>query len=202
MTSHRGGRSDRGAADHGRHHRGAADHDRRDRRTADHGGRDRGRLLGRPFHNGSRLGCDRRSGGSSGHRTSNRFGRGWGRGSHHNPACGRLDILNRATQRVHVRSNVVDLLQVQPWGNRRFLSDRRWVHGGGCGGRSLCRFGFSRGFATVAEMRSDFVRLVVIERAGVRFLVRNSDLGQVLDYHMTLHFQFTRQFVDPNLPHA
>jgi hypothetical protein len=102
---------------------------------------------------------------------------------------------------VHVRSNVVDLL-VHHCGQCRFLSYWRRLHTRGRGGRSLFPFGFSRSFATVAEMRTDFVSLVIIKRAGVRFLVRNSDLGQVLDYHITLHFQFTRQFVDPNLPHA
>jgi len=93
----------------------------------------------------------------------------------------------------------VDLL-VHSCGQRGFLSYWRRLHGRGR--RSLCRFGFSRSFATVTEMSPDFVRLVVIERAGVRFLVRKSDLGQVLDNHIALHFQFTRQFVDPNLPHA
>jgi hypothetical protein len=52
------------------------------------------------------------------------------------------------------------------------------------------------------EMRPDFVREVVVERTGVRFLVRNAHLGQALDHHIALHFQFTCQFVDPNLPHA
>jgi hypothetical protein len=131
---------------------------------------------------------------------SNRLGRDRGWGSHYNPACGRLDIRNRASQRVHVCSNVVDILQVQPCGQRRLFSYWRRLHERGR--RSLCHFGFSRSFATVTEMRSDFARLVVIERAGVRFLVRNSQLGQVLYNHITLHFQFTRQFVDPNLPHA
>jgi hypothetical protein len=102
---------------------------------------------------------------------------------------------------VRVGSNVVDLL-VHHCGQRRFLSYWRRLHGRGRGGRSLFRFSFSRSFATVAEMHTDFVRLIVIERAGVRFLVRNSQLGQVVYNHITLHFQFTRQFVDPNLPHA
>jgi len=105
---------------------------------------------------------------------------------------------------VRVCGKVVDLLQVQPRGYRRLLSYWRRLHGrGGRGGHSLfCRFSFSRSFATVAEMRPDFVREVVIERTGVRFLVRNSQFGQVLYNHIALHFQFTRQFVDPYLPHA
>ena len=180
MTSHRGGRSGGGAADHRR--------------------RDRCGLLDWPFHSGSRLGCGKRSGGSSSSRMSHGLGRDRGWGSHHSPACRRLDILHRASQRVHFRSNVVDLLQVQPWGQRRLLRYWRRLHGRGR--RSLCHFGFSRSFATVTEMRSDFARLIVIERAGMRFLVRNSQLGQVLYNHVALHFQFTRQFVDPNLPHA
>jgi hypothetical protein len=100
---------------------------------------------------------------------------------------------------VRVGSKVVDLL-VQPCGQRQFLNYGCRLHGRGR--HSLYRFGFSCSFATVAEMRPDFVGLVVIERTGVRFLVRMSDLGQVLYNHIALHFQFTRQFVDPNLPHA
>jgi hypothetical protein len=52
------------------------------------------------------------------------------------------------------------------------------------------------------EMRADFAGEVVIEGTGVRFLVWYAQFRQVLQNHMALHFQFTRQFVDPNLPHA
>jgi hypothetical protein len=51
-------------------------------------------------------------------------------------------------------------------------------------------------------MRPDFVGEVVIECTGVRFLVRNTQFRQVFQNKMALHFQFTRQFIDPNLPHA
>lgn len=79
-------------------------------------------------------------------------------------------------------------------------SNGRNLHGRG---RDIFRV-FSRGrcFAAVAEMRTDPVCKVVVKRTGVRFLVRMTLLGQVLDYDVTLHFQFACQFVDSNLPHA
>jgi hypothetical protein len=70
-------------------------------------------------------------------------------------------------------------------------------------GRSGRRsFSFRRSIAAVAEMRSDLVRYIIIERTGVRFLVVNANSHQVFDNDVALHFQFARQFVDPNLPHA
>jgi len=99
---------------------------------------------------------------------------------------------------VEIQLKVVQFLQVQPCGHvRRFDHRRRW-HGRGRGLLALSNAGFSIG----TEMRSDFVGKGVIECTGVRFLVRNTQLGQVLYNHVALHFQFTRQFVDPNLPHA
>jgi hypothetical protein len=93
---------------------------------------------------------------------------------------------------------VVQFFQIQPYVNVRRFDDRRRWHGRG---RSLLHF-FSGRFTTDTEVCPDFVGLLVIECTGVRFLVRNSQLGQVLYDHIALHFQFTRQFVNPNLPHA
>jgi hypothetical protein len=80
---------------------------------------------------------------------------------------------------------------------RRFNGSSGW-HGLG---KSLLHL-FSGRFSIGTEMPPDFVREVVIECTGVRLLVRNAQLSQVLDNHIALHFQFTSQFVDPNLPHA
>jgi hypothetical protein len=80
------------------------------------------------------------------------------------------------------------------------FNDRHGLHGRG---RSLLRlFRFGGGFTTGTEMSPNFLCEVVVERTGVRFLVRKSYLGQVLDHHITFHFQFASQFVDSNLPHA
>ena len=99
---------------------------------------------------------------------------------------------------MEVRLEVMQLLQVQPCGHvRRFDCRRRWRGRG----RSLLHL-FRGRFTIGTEMRPDFVGEVVIECTGVRFLVRNTQFGQVLYNHIALHFQFTCQFVDPNLPHA
>jgi hypothetical protein len=101
---------------------------------------------------------------------------------------------------VGICSKVVDLLQVQPCRHRRLFSYWRSLHGRGR--RSLCRIGFSYSFATVTEMRSDFIRHIIIKRTGVRFLVVDANSHQVFDNDVALHFKFACQFVDPNLPHA
>jgi hypothetical protein len=77
---------------------------------------------------------------------------------------------------------------------------RRGLHGRGSS--LLHLFRFCGRFSADTEVRPNFVCEVVVERTGVRLLVRNSRLGQVLDNHVALHFQFACQFVDPNLPHA
>jgi hypothetical protein len=102
------------------------------------------------------------------------------------------------------RGKIVDLLDVQDC-RRGWLFGYHWCGGHGCGGGFLRRFNFCFTFslaATVTEMRPDFVREVIIKRTGVRFLVRDALFGQVFDNYITLHFQFTCQFVNPNLPHA
>jgi hypothetical protein len=58
------------------------------------------------------------------------------------------------------------------------------------------------GFALGAEMRPDLVGKIVFERTGMGFLLLDTNLGQVLQERIALHFQFTRQFVDPYLSHA
>jgi hypothetical protein len=90
----------------------------------------------------------------------------------------------------------MQLPQVQPGGHMWRFDGRRRGRG-----RSLLHF-FRGRFAIGTEMRPDFVGLVVIERTGVGLLFRKTYLRQVLDNQVTLHFQFARQFVDSNLPHA
>jgi hypothetical protein len=94
----------------------------------------------------------------------------------------------------------MQLPQIQPadgmhlfhWGRRR-----RWR------GFNRSRLHlFSGRFAIGMEMPPDFVREVVIKCTGVRLLVLNADLRQIVDNHIAFHFQFTCQFIDPNLPHA
>ena len=68
-------------------------------------------------------------------------------------------------------------------------------------GRSLLHL-FSGRSTIGTEMRPDFVGEVIIECTGMRLLIGNTQFPQVLQNHIALHFQFTRQFVDPNLPHA
>lgn len=93
--------------------------------TADQGGRGRSGPLGRVLHDGYGLRCGRGSNRSSGSRGNNgRLGR---RGrDHHGLARCRLDVRNRTGQRLEVRTEVVQLLKVQPcrqvW---RFDSGRR-----------------------------------------------------------------------------
>jgi hypothetical protein len=92
----------------------------------------------------------------------------------------------------------VQFLQVQPCDDvRRFYRSRRWRRFG----RNLLHL-FNGGFTIGTEMRPDFIREVVIKCTGVRLLVRNAHLRQVLDNHIAFHFQFTCQFVDPDLSHA
>jgi hypothetical protein len=51
-------------------------------------------------------------------------------------------------------------------------------------------------------MRPDFVGEIIIERTRMRLFVLNTDLDQVFQDQIAFNFQFTRQFVDPYLPHA
>jgi hypothetical protein len=100
---------------------------------------------------------------------------------------------------VKVRLEVVQLLQVQHSGHGRRFDHRR----SGWHGRGRRLFHNFRGRLTIGtEMRTDFVGEVVIERTGVRLLIGNTQSRQVFQNNVAFYFQFTRQFVDPNLPHA
>jgi hypothetical protein len=94
----------------------------------------------------------------------------------------------------------MDLLKIQTCRHVRRLNNWSWLRR--CRSWRLHRVSFSGRFATRTEMPPDFVRKFIIEGTGVRFLVLNAQLRQILHNKIALHFQFTCQFVNPNLPHA
>jgi hypothetical protein len=100
---------------------------------------------------------------------------------------------------VKIGLKVVQLLQVQTGMRGRRFGSRR---GRRRRGSRFLRLLFRGRFSTSMEMRADFVCELVVERTGVRLLVRNAHLGQVFNNHIALHFQFACQFVNPNLSHA
>jgi hypothetical protein len=51
------------------------------------------------------------------------------------------------------------------------------------------------------EVLPDLLGLVRLDGAGVRLLVGDADLGQVVENFLALHFQLPRQIVDANLFH-
>jgi len=61
-----------------------------------------------------------------------------------------------------------------------------------CGGVTL---------ASSTEMDADLLSLVLLERAGVRFLLGNADFLQNIEDRLTLDFQFSGQVVNSNLTH-
>jgi hypothetical protein len=42
-------------------------------------------------------------------------------------------------------------------------------------------------------------RMLDVDRARVRFLFSDADLGQVVDQHLRFDLEFPREFVDPDL---
>jgi len=49
------------------------------------------------------------------------------------------------------------------------------------------------------EMLPDLFGVLDIKRTRMRLLVVDADLGQVVDQHLGLDLEFSRQFVDANL---
>jgi hypothetical protein len=100
--------------------------------------------------------------------------------------------------KVNFMNVMLQLLQVEAWKRvRRFGRGCGWWRRGR---RFLHRLGGGLTFG--AKARANFVGKVVIESTGVGFLVRNTQFHQIIHDYLTLNFQFTRQFVNPNLPHA
>jgi hypothetical protein len=93
---------------------------------------------------------------------------------------------------------VVEFFQVQHCGRVRRLGHRlRWHR------RSRWDFRLFRSrLATGTKMLPDLISKIVIERTGMRFLIGNTQFRQVVQNQMTFHFQFSCQFVNPNLSHA
>jgi hypothetical protein len=93
---------------------------------------------------------------------------------------------------------VMEFFQVQPGG-------RVWRLGHMLRRRWHSRWGlrlFRSRFATGTKMLPDLIRKIVIECTGMGLLVRNTQFRQVFQNQITLHFQFSCQFVNPNLSHA
>jgi len=67
------------------------------------------------------------------------------------------------------------------------------------GTRSLCRT--RRRFGAATEMFPHQIRLVVFQRTGVRFLLRDAHRGQHVKNFLALDFQLTGQIIDSNLTH-
>jgi hypothetical protein len=90
-------------------------------------------------------------------------------------------------------------LEVQTFGHRSGIgsSGRRRHRRHLLAGR-----GFHCSLTAVTEMRPDLVCEVVIQRAGMRFLVLNTEPRQILQNDVALYFQLACEFVNPNLPHA
>jgi hypothetical protein len=61
-----------------------------------------------------------------------------------------------------------------------------------CGGVTL---------ASSTEMGADLLSLVLLERAGVRFLLGNANFLQNIEDRLTFDFQFSGQVVNSNLTH-
>jgi hypothetical protein len=64
------------------------------------------------------------------------------------------------------------------------------------------RFGNSLGFTRGrAKMSAHFLRFVVLERTGVRFLLGDPDFVKNIENRFAFNFQFPGQIVDSNLAH-
>ncbi len=86
-----------------------------------------------------------------------------------------------------------------PGGGRRRGrdSDRsrpRWLFGSGfrCFGRGLL-------VSQLMKMLTRQFRVLNVQRARVRLLLRDADFRQEIDQHLGLDFQFSSQFIDTNL---
>lgn len=96
------------------------------------------------------------------------------------------------------RLKFVQLLQIQTGRDVRRFHD-------GCSRRRSWRRFLRCGRSSMpvgANMRPHSVGEVVIKRTRMGFLVLNAQPHQALNNHIAFYFQFTCQFIDPNLPHA
>jgi hypothetical protein len=99
-----------------------------------------------------------------------------------------------------LRSEVVKFLQVQRRSCLRRLDRWSWSW----------RFRNSRNLlslfhgrlASGAEIRPDLIGEIVFKSTGMGLLPLKANFSQIIQDHIALHFQFTRQFVNPYLSHA
>ena len=176
-------------------------HDSARRRSAGNSRRSSGlcnnwRGLPRLRNNLARLRARRSCGGSRG-----RGGRGALRG------LGRLRSRGgRLCRHAHVTRLIFLFLLLGQNGLHHIagLGDVRQIDLGNDGGRAVagrracgmrCRSRFLR------KMRTNLIRLVALERTGVRFARRNTELRKNVENRARLYFQFFREIVDTNLAH-
>lgn len=129
--------------------------------------------------------------------------------SHRQPGFS-LDLFKRPA---HNRNTMADIGKL---GGGRFLNSRlngliwsgTWRGFRSDGWRRNCRFLDSLVFRSrqlfqtwtlLAEMDTHFFRHIVIDRAGVRFLVRNPDFQEVVEHAPVSYFKLSGQVIDANL---
>jgi hypothetical protein len=87
----------------------------------------------------------------------------------------------------------------------RFCNRRRRLFGHNWSGRSRKRGrSLLSSFARLTQSAKMFPNLVgqfIVERAGMRLFL-NPEYGEVLQDELTLHLQFTRQYVDSYITHS
>jgi hypothetical protein len=76
----------------------------------------------------------------------------------------------------------------------------------GVGGGPVLRGGFVlaarwRFGILVPVVAAQLVHYVVVQRAGVRFFIRDAQFGELLQYFVSLNFQLPRQLVNSDLSH-
>jgi hypothetical protein len=93
-------------------------------------------------------------------------------------------------------------------GSRRYRRGRWTRRSGGSRRRSgacrlfrssLRRFSGSFGSGEILKMLAREFRMLDVDRARVRFLFFDADLGQVVDQYLGFDLEFPREFVDPDL---
>lgn len=89
-------------------------------------------------------------------------------------------------------------------GDRRCWRRRlgSWPGFRGRGFRLLFGFGGGFGVRKIVEMLANRFGVIEIERARMRLLLRDANLGKILDERFGLDFELTRELVDSNLIHV
>ena len=116
--------------------------------------------------------------------------RGWGRRPYRHPRVTRLFFLFL-------------LLGQNGLQHIAGLGDVRQIDLGNDGWRAMpCRRGGMRGRPRfLPKMRTNLIRLVAFERAGVRLARSHTEFRKNVEYRARLDFQLFREIVDTNLAH-